>query len=173
MPSEVRTHEVGVAAGTASAVGDSRTIALEFTGGRSGTAGLTWAQRTQWYDTEWLKPDDWFYNHGRLVPVLGGVTSGEVVDVLRRLVLRHESLRTRFFVGPDGRPCQQVHGRGRIDIQVVAVPPDAADDFAATLCESVRRQRFRLEHEWPLRAALVERAGTIETIVLVLSHVAF
>lgn len=74
------------------------------TSARDGQAPLTWAQRLQWDDTEWLKPHDHYYNQYRVLAVPEGCGPPELLECLRVVMSRHESLRTRFPLDADGTP---------------------------------------------------------------------
>ncbi|WP_328946841.1 condensation domain-containing protein [Streptomyces sp. NBC_00250] len=144
------------------------------TSARDGQAPLTWAQRLQWDDTEWLKPHDHYYNQYRVLAVPEGCGPPELLECLRVVMSRHESLRTRFPLDADGTPRQRLSAADELAVPVYrAVDPDR--DPAAAVSELAARLRgrsFDLTHELPLRCAVLEHDGRPRHLVLVVSHVA-
>nr|BFE87823.1 hypothetical protein GCM10020093_104240 [Planobispora longispora] len=75
------------------------TVEARFSGGRSGTAPLTWGQRAIWDAVRKTAPDDRYFNFGQILPVPGRarpLTPERAAAALGSLVERHESLRTRL-----------------------------------------------------------------------------
>ncbi|MFE3390319.1 condensation domain-containing protein [Streptomyces anulatus] len=144
------------------------------TSARDEQAPLTWGQRLQWDDTEWLKPHDHYYNQCRVLLVPDGCGLPELLEFLRVMVVRHESLRTRFPLDADGTPRQRLTADDELAVSVYrAVGPDrdpaaAAGELAALL----RGRGFDLTREPPLRCAVLEHDGRPSHLVLIISHVA-
>ncbi|MGA5703092.1 condensation domain-containing protein [Peterkaempfera bronchialis] len=142
-----------------------------FAGPRGGlTAPLTWGQRAIWEVVNWLGPQAASLNLLEICPVDGGTGRTALAEALRRLVERHESLRTRFTDTEDG-PEQLLTRAGTLTF---AVHESLADDRDATVRRVARELSARAftPRELPLRAAAVAEDGVITTIVLVVSHLA-
>ncbi|WP_440099566.1 hypothetical protein [Streptosporangium sp. H16] len=78
---------------------------IRFSGSRSETAPLTWGQRAIWDTIRKTAPDDHYFNFGRVLAVprrARPLTVAGAAEVLRALVERHESLRTRLGEAPRG-----------------------------------------------------------------------
>ncbi|HEY3609031.1 MAG TPA: condensation domain-containing protein [Pseudonocardiaceae bacterium] len=144
-------------------------ILVPFQGDGAGTGELTWGQREVWRELRFTGAP---LNMGGVDPVPAGMTVADFVTMLRLLVQRHPSLRTRFLVDDEGRPCRQVlSDAGEIPLEIV----DTDGDPAAT-AEAVRRRYkgkpFDYPNEWPLRMALVRRNGELTHVVVMYSHLA-
>ncbi|WP_018681774.1 condensation domain-containing protein [Actinokineospora enzanensis] len=147
-------------------------ILVDFRGPGSGVGELTWGQRTVWRVVVKTGRSE---TMGGVVPLPAGSTVDDSVAVLRYVMGRHQSLRTRLsFDGADGGPRQRVSESGQIALEVV----DAGIDDPAEVAEQVRRRYadtdFDYEHEWPVRMAVVvagaDRAATHS--VAVYNHLA-
>ncbi|MFE3514984.1 condensation domain-containing protein [Streptomyces sp. NPDC059166] len=171
------TAETGTteATGVPGATGATRTTEVLFTGGRAGTAPLTWGQRAIWNAIARTAPNDVYFNIGRVLPLgeRGRITElPALTAAVAALMARHESLRTRVSGGPDG-PRQSLADTGRLRLTVVDEPrPERTADTAARLMEELRTTRFDYEGEWPLRVAAVSHQGRVTHAVLVLCHLA-
>ncbi|RVX38108.1 condensation domain-containing protein [Nonomuraea polychroma] len=134
---------------------------IDFAGGDSGMAPLTWGQRAIWETIERTAPDDHYFNFGRVLKVPGRRSPHDVAAALGALVERHGSLRTRT----GDQVCQRLEAKGRLPVQVVAGDPDEVlAELAAT--------RFDYAAEWPLRAAIVVDGSVATYAVLVFCHLA-
>ncbi|MFF6883360.1 condensation domain-containing protein [Streptomyces sp. NPDC012421] len=150
-----------------------RTLPLLVSGARSGTAPLTWSQRLQWNDTEWMKPHDHHFNHVKVLDLPEGVTEAAVADAVATVAGRHEALRTRYRTDRDGTPVQVLEATVSLPLEVHRTPGPEADPAAeaARLAEAKRGTRFDLATELPLRVALLEHGGRPDRLVVVASHV--
>lgn len=100
-------------------------------------------------------------------PAEGGLE--RITDQIRRLVERHESLRTTYRLGPP--VTQHVTGSGEITVELTEAdgdPLDAAEDLARKL----RARVFDLESEPPYRVAVISHAGAPRHVVWVVTHAA-
>ncbi|MFJ9517210.1 condensation domain-containing protein [Kitasatospora sp. NPDC101801] len=142
-------------------------------GERTGTAPLTWAQRVQWNDTEWMKPLDHHFNHLKVLDLPDGCEESSVALVLGAVVNRHESLRTRYPLDRDGAPVQLLAATESLPLEIhrTSGPAAEVDREAAGLAAELRGRRFDLAAELPVRAALLEHLGRPIRLVLVVSHV--
>ncbi|GAA3445144.1 non-ribosomal peptide synthetase condensation domain protein [Planomonospora venezuelensis] len=162
-----------------------------FSGGRSGTAPLTWGQRAIWDTVRRTVPDDRYFNFGRILPVPGRarpLTPERAAAALGALVERHESLRTTLgaaepyrdgeHAGPhrsEGReprrildhaePYQVLAGAGTIPVTVATGDPE-------TLLGELTATAYDYAAEWPLRAGLVVGGGEVTHVVLAFCHLA-
>lgn len=144
---------------------------VDFTGARSGTAALTWAQREMWNLFEESRPRHAYFNLLRLFAVPPGRTVDDALAAVRRLVERFEALRTTVHCGPDGELFQRVAGEGRYGIEVFEVAPHetgAAADEVATL----HMGHAFADDGWPARFSVVAADGRAAYVVLVVSHLA-
>lgn len=144
-------------------------ILVPFRGEGAGTGELTWGQREVWRELRFTGVP---LNMGGTFPVAAGTTVADFVAMLRFIVQRHPSLRTRFLVDHDGRPCRQmVSDAGELPLEIVD-----ADDDPATTAERIRRRYketpFDYPTEWPVRMALVRRHGELTHVVVMYSHLA-
>lgn len=146
-------------------------IAVTFRGTRSGSAGLTWAQREIWESFEAGSPPRSYFNLTRLLAVPANRTTADVLAVVRELAQRYEALRTTVIRGPDDEPLQCVSDHGEYS---VARYETAGQDSAAVAEEVLAHYSGHpfIDEEWPLRIAVVTRAGRPMYLVLLASHLA-
>lgn len=129
---------------------------------------LTWAQRWHWLEHH-LPPEERFFSRPLIesVALPPGCTLIQVHTALDLLVARHEALRT-VYETPE--PVQHVCPPG--PLRPVLVPVADQEDPVAEAAEELLAGDFDLPRDWGVRAAVLTRAGTPETLVLVLHHVA-
>lgn len=144
---------------------------VAFTGERSGTAALTWAQREMWGLLERSRPHHAYFNLLRLFTVPPGRTVDDVLAAVRLLVERYEALRTTVHRGPDGEPFQRVAGTGEFGVEIVAVAPEEAGAVADDVATLDMGRPFA-DDGWPARFTVVATAGRAAYVVLVASHLA-
>ncbi|PGH50537.1 condensation domain-containing protein [Streptomyces sp. Ru87] len=147
------------------------TVRLYFTGLPGGTYEATWGQREMWRTIATHRPAG-FYQLSQIIPVPADRTLDDVLEVVRRLVGRHESLRTTFVRHPGGRLSQVVHAEGSLPVHVRE--PAAADrerETAESLVDTFMADEPLLDRDFALRAAVVTREGLGRYLVLVCSHV--
>ncbi|WP_405935316.1 condensation domain-containing protein [Streptomyces sp. NBC_00726] len=151
------------------------TESFAFAGGRSGDAPLTWGQRAIWHAIGRTRPNDHYFNIGRVLPLAdrgAPVDLPRLTDALTALLVRHEALRTRI-ADEGGEPRQRLHGEGRAEVRVVeADDPQEAATAAEALLSSLTAHRFDYAGEWPVRFGAVRHAGRITHAVLALCHLA-
>jgi hypothetical protein len=146
-----------------------RTVA--FTGERSGTAALTWAQREIWDMYELTRPHHAYFNLMRLFSVPPGRTVDDALTAVRLLVERYEALRTTVHSGPDGEPVQRVAATGVCEVEIFDVAPAEAGPVAEEVATLYVGHPFA-DDEWPARLAVVAAAGRAAYVVLAASHLA-
>ncbi|GAA4255062.1 condensation domain-containing protein [Dactylosporangium darangshiense] len=146
---------------------ETRRITVPFAGAGAGTAPMTWAQLGIW---KTMVRTGINMNIGGTVPMPPGTTVEEMQTLLRYLVSRHQSLRTRLRFHPDGAAEQVLSEAGELTLELV----DADDPAAAA--EEVRAryaaQAFDYEREWPVRMAVVRGGGAVTHVVLMYCHLA-
>ncbi|MEV0974397.1 condensation domain-containing protein [Microtetraspora glauca] len=147
---------------------------VEFTGARGGEYPLSWGQQMIWSSTRWLDDGDPYFNLPWALPISApGGGAGDLAAVLRavrRLVERHETLRTAYVETPEGI-VQRVNRAGRLTVGVyeaAAKPMSAARALAADLAAT----GFDYAAESPIRCAVVLVRGRPRALALALSHLA-
>ncbi|MFJ1754786.1 amino acid adenylation domain-containing protein [Kitasatospora sp. NPDC088134] len=131
---------------------------------------LTGEQRRLWF-LQQLRPDDPGFNMYLNRRWSGPLDADALRAALRRLTGRHEILRTRFDLDPDGgeQPVQLVQPAEEIRIVRVQLP-DGADESAFTAaCRPYVNAPFDLAAGPPLRVVLVS-SGEREHALSVLVH---
>jgi len=143
---------------------------VHFQGARSGRSQATWGQSYWRRQMEVVGADDYSFNG--IVP--GGTDVGFPVDaalqLVRALLLKHDSLRTTHSIGSNGYE-QVLHGEGTLTV-IVENATDLADseERAARLCTELYRRRVDIENELPLRVAFVTVDGLVRQLALMVSH---
>lgn len=144
-------------------------VRVRFDGAGSGVEELTWGQREIWRS---IRQRDSSMIVGGVVPLPAGTTVEQLADMLRRMMSRHQSLRTRLRFDEAGHPRQVVSASGEVALAVVdAVDGDAAD-VADTIRERYHVTDFDHERDWPVRMAVVQRDGAPAYLVVAYSHLA-
>ncbi|GAB3856111.1 condensation domain-containing protein [Dactylosporangium cerinum] len=135
----------------------------------AGTAPpLSFAQERLWFMEQYAPG-----NRAYLVPVARrirrAIDADRLTDALRRVMARHEALRTRFPAAGDGIPALVIDEEPAVDLAVV----DAADEDAARAAvETLHARGFDLATEQPLRAALVRLAPDDAILAMTAHHIA-
>ncbi len=140
---------------------------VPFSGDGSGTEELTWGQWDVWF---MMRMSGTPRMAGGTMPLAAGTTVEQIAHLLSFIVSRHQSLRTRIQLSPDGTPSQVLSASGEVALEVV----DTLDDPAA-VAETVRArfasEPFELETDWPVRMAVVQQAGKPAHFVAMYPHV--
>ncbi|MEU7876566.1 condensation domain-containing protein, partial [Dactylosporangium sp. NPDC049140] len=153
---------VGLAAAIAAATPGLTAPPVE-PAGRDLALPLSFAQQRLWFLTQ-LEPDSVEYNMPILIPVPGDVDVARLAEALRRLVERHEVLRTRLVAGADGVPYQVIEPAAAFELTVVE---RSAHDWI-TQDATVP---FNLAAAPPLRATLLRVAPGEHMLALAMHHV--
>lgn len=130
-----------------------------------------WAQRLVWNDSQWMGEEAHYFNMALSVPVPDGLSYEEVMDVLNRVVHRHEAFRSRITLAADGEPLQEVYASGVLPVFLVEASEGAVDEVAARCREELSGRTFDLLDDWPARLGVVSVRGVPARVVMVLSHV--
>jgi hypothetical protein len=141
-------------------------IVVAFEGEGSGVDDLSWGQLDLWMAMR--RQNSWL-PMGGATPLPAGTSLADVVENLRYMMSRYQSMRTRLRFDAGGRPSQVVSGSGEITLEVV----DAGDDGAGR-AEAMRRRYEETDYDfvtqWPVRMGVVVRAGVPTHLVLIICH---
>jgi len=144
---------------------------ISFAGPGSGTGELTWGQRGIWGA---IRAGGGPHNIGGAHPLPPGVTVDYVAVGLRYLLGRHQALRTRYRLDPNGGlPKQVLFDAGEFPLEILDA--DDHDDpavIAGAAWERSRTTEFDYEHEWPIRVTLVRRHDFVTHMVVTYCHLA-
>lgn len=129
---------------------------------------LSYAQERLWFMEQYTPG-----NRAYLVPVARrirrAVDADRLAGALRRVVGRHEALRTRFPARDDGVPTLVIDEEPAVDLDVV----DATDEDAARAAvSSLHARGFDLAAEQPLRASLIRLAPDHAILAMTVHHIA-
>ncbi|WP_326760221.1 amino acid adenylation domain-containing protein [Streptomyces phaeochromogenes] len=158
-------------------------------GGRSGgrRSGIPTADRTtplplssgqqQMWFLQRLDPDSTEYLVPLVVRLRGALDAPALERSLGEISARHEILRTRYAMAPDGHPVQIVDApvESAAVLPLEQVPGESSAERERRLTELVAAQTstpFDLETDWPLRASLLRLADDDHVLCLVFHHIA-
>jgi hypothetical protein len=147
-------------------------LPLEFTWLDGGSAELTWGQRFVWDILESLAPDNHYISLRLRVHLPPDATREQVLGALHTLVRRHEVLRTRFTVGPDGEPGQSCDGAGVLPVEFAETVPGRVRRLAEQDEQRLWHEPFAHERQWPLKVGVITTGGRPRQVVFVFSHLA-
>jgi hypothetical protein len=134
-------------------------------------ASLTWGQRWVWTDQYRRRGGHAFAATQEIIDVIYDLSPDDAESVLRALVDRHEALRTRVELRPDGDPVQIVDPPGECVLDVLDLlsgGPDLAElteSFLMSVSDFDAMVR-------PYRAAAVVSHGRVLRLLLSVHHVA-
>ncbi|WP_368236998.1 amino acid adenylation domain-containing protein [Bacillus velezensis] len=98
------------------------------------------------------------YNMPAVLELTGPLDRGRLEETFRRLVERHESLRTSFETGPDGEPVQRIHDSVPFQLDEA----ESADAFVRPFC---------LEEAPLFRAALLKESDERHLLLTDMHHI--
>ena len=146
-------------------------VPVSFAGEGSGTAELSWGQEAIWRQMELGGGDSTILTGVALLDE--GSTVQDVAEVLRYLMSRHQSLRTRMRPADDGHVQQVVAGSGENYLEIVDAPDDADPAvFARALADSYEGWEHDCARDWPVRMAVVRQRGVPLYRVMGMCHLA-
>jgi hypothetical protein len=154
-------------AGVERTPGTTTRLMVAFAGEGSGVDELTWGQREIWRS---ISTRGTSMIVGGAVRLDEGTTVPDVAMMLRFVMGRHQSLRTRLRFGPDGRPRQEVTDSGEVPLLVVDAGDADPDEVAESVREGFQATDFDYATEWPVRMAVVRRHGAATHMVAAYSH---
>jgi hypothetical protein len=142
---------------------------VQFDGEGTGSEPLTWGQQSVWASMEY--GDDVAEWTGGSMPLDQGQTTEDIVTLLRFIMTRHESLRTRFRRDDDGKPWQIVSASGEVALEVYdADPADDPAALAASIQTDYETAPYNFVTDWPVRMAVVRQHGKAVYFVAIYSH---
>src|SRR5215469_12591160 len=144
-------------------------VVVQFAGDGSGVAELSWGQEVIWSVIQ-DKDNSLPMGGARALPP--GQTLADVAAGLSFIMSRHQALRTRLRLGPDGQTQQEVHASGTITLEVVDAGDSDPGEVAAAVAAGYKARDFDYENEWPLRMAVITHHGSATHVVQVLCHIA-
>ncbi|MEU8727385.1 MULTISPECIES: condensation domain-containing protein [Streptomyces] len=130
-------------------------------------APLAWGQENYWYvrflrtegsskiATSWAVPES--------------ASREQITAAVQELLRGHESLRTTFPQGNDGRPVQRVHPLRPVDVPVLGLEPGQSPAGLTSRCAEAPMDP---ETDLPVRFALMTSAGRPFRLIIVLNHIA-
>jgi hypothetical protein len=132
------------------------------------SVGLSGAQQYHWAKY-WLAPpeDRWRNNVRSVVPVPDGVSTEQLIEALRRLIVAHQALRTVY---PRGVRTVLPAGEPRVEIRDVTNEPDLR--WATGYFDELLRAPFDLQTEPPARFSLAVADGRPRWLFFVFHHIA-
>lgn len=145
---------------------------IHYADASAGTAPATFGQRDLWAKLAALEPHTYPQNILQVAPVPDGLTLADVSDVLRTLVLRHETLRTRFRVEADGTLWQWLAAEGEIRCETWEIAGEDVDEIAPLADRELEHTRFDLVEHLPVRALIGTLHGMPTVAMIVMSHIA-
>jgi hypothetical protein len=143
-------------------------ILVRFEGEGSGVEELTWGQAGLWPGAD-AEPS---ITMGGVQPLPAGFTVEYGAEMLRFMMSRHQSLRTRLRLRPDGPPQQVCSTSGTVPLEVIDAGQDDPAEVAATVYAGYQARKFDYENEWPVRMALIRHQGVVSHIAVSYLHVA-
>ncbi|WP_244406065.1 non-ribosomal peptide synthetase [Streptomyces sp. DSM 40868] len=139
-----------------------------------GPAPLSFGQQRLWL-LDQLQPGRPDYNMPAAVRFTGPLDQDAAETALRDVVRRHEVLRSRIVLGPDG-PCQVTEPVGTFVPErddLTALGRDRAEARAMELAEADAARPFDLTRAPLLRARLIRLGPEEHLLVVVVHHLAF
>jgi amino acid adenylation domain-containing protein len=133
---------------------------------------LSYAQQRLWFIHQ-LDPGDAAYNVAAAVRVQGFLNIDVLEKVLREIVRRHESLRTRFVAAPTG-PRQVVEAEAGMSLQMLSLaslPEERRETEAKKLAMEEANVPFNLEIGPLLRLKLLRLSDEDYVLLLTMHHI--
>lgn len=149
-----------------------REFEFAFSSGRSGSGPATWGQHAIWDVVRHLGSDAARYNVAGGSPLSPPVPVARIGDMVRDLVLLHDSLRTRLREVDGGQLEQTVHASGAVPVVSRQSAPGDVTTNAYELYAELGTLPFDCEHEWPIRIGIIESEGLVHYVIFSLSHTA-
>lgn len=141
-------------------------ILVPFVGAGSGVEELTWGQIGLWQSIE--------MSGSKTVPYVSelppGTTVEDAADRLRRMVSRHQALRTRLLLREGRPPLQSCAAEGEVPLEIVDAGDRDPAEVAEAVSEHYQELPFEFETEWPIRMAVIRGGGALTHQVLVILH---
>ncbi len=139
---------------------------VRFSGLAGTVAPMTWSQFGIWGAVKKFHPHDAYLNVSCRIEIPPGRTIDDVLSVIRAVIVRHESLRTRYFDAADGSGRQEVLGSGECEVRLEHDPEDSLDDLLARFAD----RSFDVDRGLPARFGIVHIGGRPAWLLVVVSH---
>jgi tyrocidine synthetase-3 len=117
-----------------------------------------------------MTPHSIAYNMSGFMRLAGHVEAGKLEAVFQRLIARHESLRTSFFM-EDEQPVQRIHGEETINFQVSTYKLAADDKLPVKKIIENFIQPFDLSRAPLLRVGLITEGEREHILVVDMHHI--
>jgi hypothetical protein len=144
-------------------------ILVRFSGAGSDVEALTWAQQNIWNQmNETGSP----MMVGGTMPLAPGTTRQGLIHLLAFIMSRHESLRTRIRVDPDGTPMQVLSESGEVGFEILELEEGDPAEYAETVRQRYLDEPFDAEKDWPVRMGVIEQNGEPVHFVAMYAHIA-
>ncbi|MGD2115540.1 MAG: condensation domain-containing protein, partial [Acidobacteriota bacterium] len=153
--------------------GDPAQMLLSGEGAEYNCFPLSFSQERLWFLAE-LEPESSLYTLAWSVELRGRLDPPALIAALRRIVDRHEILRTRFLeIG--GHPLQHILedvtlAVPRVDLS--ALPPGHRRRESTRIGAGIADEPFVLSSAPLLRTVVVRRSASEHTLVVALHHIA-
>jgi len=142
-------------------------VAVPFDGEGAGEADLTWGQIGLWQSIEASGMSKTVFY---IAEVEQGTTVDDVAAMLRFMVTRHQSLRTRLVLREDAPPRQRCAAAGQVTVEVVDAGAHDPAEVAEAVSQRWQHEHFDYEHDWPVRLAAIRKDGALTHVVTVILH---
>ena len=130
---------------------------------------MSWGQLAIWKSIRWLGEEAQYFNLPRVLPIVPGHSTDEVVAAVGVLVGRHEALRTTFV--PAGRATlQQPHLQGTLVVRRLDAEPGRGRSAAEQLSAELAGVAFDHAKDWPIRCGIVLENGRPTHVAFAFSH---
>ncbi|MEN3615154.1 condensation domain-containing protein [Plantactinospora sp. ZYX-F-223] len=148
-------------------------VRLSFSGLAADVEEATWAQHFQVVKTLNRRSGDYNSNIAFVFPVTRDLEAREAAAVFLDLLVRHESLRTRFRRGPSGDIQQSVAGDGTLEFEVIECRSAEESETEAHLeMNRLTAIDFDIGTDLGLRASIITLRNTVSHIAVCASHAA-
>jgi len=139
---------------------------VRFSGLAGAIAPMTWSQFGIWGAVKMFHPHDAYLNVSCRVEIPEGRTLDDVLSVIRDVVVRHESLRTRYFDAADGSGRQEVLASGEYDVRLEHDPDSSPEELLVRFAD----RSFDVDRGLPARFAVVHFGQRPAWLLIVVSH---
>ncbi|MFC0531775.1 condensation domain-containing protein [Phytohabitans kaempferiae] len=146
-------------------------VVLKLTGASTRVGPATWGQLHMLRHLARAGDNAQIFNYHTLLPVPDGCDLRQVLNAVRDVLDRFETLRTTCQ--PDGDGWRQtVHGDGELAFRLYEAPAERVQGVAERAAEDLSARPFAVGSEWPVRCAVVLTAGRPVVLVVAFSHLA-
>lgn len=140
---------------------------------RTAVTAATWGQRMMWHWIDGAGPGSERFTIAQVMAIPTGVSLDRVLDAIREVTMRHESLRTRHLLDEHGELVQELLSLPGLDIEVCDVAGD--EELGRALGELATRlstTTFDPAAERQFQVVVVTIRDAPVQLLLALSHLA-